>query len=82
MSNTETDIKSLSFEQAMAELETVVGKLEGGQVPLEDSISLYERGAALRAHCEAKLKEAELKIEKLVVGANGTPTGTEAAQFD
>ncbi len=66
----------------MAELETVVNKLESGQVPLEDSIQLYERGAALRAHCEAKLREAELKVEKLVVNAEGQPTGTEAAAFD
>ena len=54
-----SDIKTLSFEEAMRELEATVGKLETGEATLEDSIALYERGAALRAHCEARLREAE-----------------------
>jgi exodeoxyribonuclease VII small subunit len=66
----------MSFEQAMKELEAVVGKLERGDVALEDSISLYERGAALKARCEAKLKEAEEKVAKITFGSDGAPNGT------
>ena len=73
-----TDLSALSFEAAMAELEDVVRKLESGSVPLEESINLYERGAALKAHCETKLKEAELKVEKIVLGPEG-PKGVERA---
>jgi exodeoxyribonuclease VII small subunit len=73
-------IAELSFEEALAALEQVVSQLEGGQVPLEQSIALYERGDALKKHCEAKLGEAELKVEKIVAGGDGTATGT--ASFD
>jgi exodeoxyribonuclease VII small subunit len=65
------DIASKSFEDALAELERIVRQLEQGDVPLEDSIRIYERGAALKAHCEKKLKEAELKVEKIVLGPEG-----------
>ncbi len=65
------DISTMSFEAALLELEQIVVKLEAGDVALEDSIRIYERGAALRAHCEAKLKEAELKVEKIVLGPQG-----------
>ncbi len=75
------DIKSLSFEKALAELEEIVRKLESGEAELEASIALYERGAALKAHCEAKLKSAQEKIEKIVVGENGKPR-TEPAKFE
>lgn len=71
-----TDVNEMSFEDAIKELETVVGQLERGDVPLDDSIALYERGAALKARCEAKLKEAEEKVAKITLGDNGTPTGT------
>lgn len=64
-------IESLSFEAALKELEQIVSKLEQGQVDLEDSIVLYERGQALKAHCETKLKAAEGRLEKIVQGANG-----------
>ncbi len=64
-------IAELTFEQALAALEQVVSQLEGGQVPLEQSIALYERGDALKRHCEAKLGEAELKVEKIVAGGDG-----------
>jgi exodeoxyribonuclease VII small subunit len=60
-----TEIAALSFEAAMAELEDVVRKLESGQVALEESIQLYERGAALKAHCDAKLRAAEEKVEMI-----------------
>ncbi len=72
------DISGMSFEDALAQLEQIVQKLEGGDVPLEDSIRIYERGAALKAHCEKKLKEAELKVEKIVLGPDG-PAGVERA---
>jgi len=70
-------IDEMSFEEALAALESVVSNLEGGQVPLEQSISLYERGEALRKHCEDRLKAAELKVEKIVAGADGQAKGTE-----
>ncbi len=71
----ELDIKSLSFEKALALLEEIVAKLESGRVDLEESIKIYERGEALRKHCETKLAEAEARIEKITLGANGKPTG-------
>ncbi len=77
---TDTPVSELSFEAAMAELEQVVGRLETGDVPLEDSIKLYERGAALKARCEDKLKEAEEKVSQITLGADGAPTG--AKPFD
>ena len=75
------DIESMSFEAALAELESIVGKLEKGDVELEQSIAIYERGAALKAHCEKKLREAELKVEKIVVGSGGA-VSTELADLD
>lgn len=75
----DTDIKSLSFEVALKELEGIVEKLERGEAPLEESIAIYERGAALKAHCESKLKDAQLKVEKIVIDASGQ-AGT--APFD
>lgn len=65
-------IEKLSFEAALKELETIVGNLESGQAPLEDSIALYERGAALRKHCEKKLADAQAKIEKITVNNDGS----------
>ena len=77
MSETEAnaDIAALPFEAAMKELETIVDKLEKGQVALEESIAIYERGEALKAHCERLLKSAEARIEKITLGQDGTPTG-------
>ena len=74
MSN--TPVNKMSFEEAMAALEAVVGQLERGDVPLEQSITLYERGAALKKRCEAKLKEAEEKVAAITLGEGGEPTGT------
>jgi exodeoxyribonuclease VII small subunit len=71
------DIGAMTFESAMAELEQIVAKLEKGDVDLEESISIYERGEALRAHCDALLKRAEAKVEKITLNANGQPSGTE-----
>ena len=68
-------VSDLSFEAALKELETIVARLEQGEVDLEDSIALYERGQALKGHCEAKLKSAESRLEKIVQGASGPAVG-------
>ncbi|BCP52556.1 exodeoxyribonuclease 7 small subunit [Kaistia sp. 32K] len=82
MSDTQTALESLSFEKALAELETIVGHLERGDVPLEESIKIYERGEALKKHCDALLKQAEAKVEKIRTGAGGQATGTEPLDVD
>ena len=74
---TSKDISKLSFEQAMNELEDVVAKLENGQVPLEDSIKLYEMGNDLKKYCEQKLKEAEEKVSQLTFSNDGRVSGTK-----
>jgi len=70
-----SDIATMNFEKALDELETIVAKLESGKVDLEESIKIYERGEALRKHCEAKLAEAEARIEKITLSPQGKPTG-------
>ncbi|SIS55160.1 Exodeoxyribonuclease VII small subunit [Roseivivax lentus] len=75
MSETDTPVEEMSFEAAMRALEQVVGQLERGDVPLEDSIKLYERGAALKKRCEQKLKEAEEKVAAITLDAEGQPAG-------
>ncbi|MHB8886263.1 MAG: exodeoxyribonuclease VII small subunit [Methylovirgula sp.] len=70
------DLSTLPFEQALAELEAVVDKLEKGAVPLEESIAIYARGEALKKRCEDLLKSAEQRIEKITLNANGKPTGS------
>jgi exodeoxyribonuclease VII small subunit len=72
---TEKAIDELSFEGALRELEAIVSRLEQGEVDLEDSIALYERGQALKSHCEKKLKSAEGRLEKIVLGAGGPEIG-------
>ena len=74
-----TPVAEMSFEEAMRELEAVVTKLERGDVALEDSIRLYERGAELKARCESKLKEAEEKVAQITLDGQGQPTGTTPA---
>ena len=71
------DVSGLTFEQALKELEGIVARLEQGSVPLEESIAIYERGDALRNHCDKLLKAAEAKVEKIRLGADGKPAGTE-----
>lgn len=78
---TAADIEKMSFESALSELEQIVSKLERGDVELEESIAIYERGAQLKSHCEAKLKAAELKVEQIVQDGAGNPR-PEAASFD
>jgi exodeoxyribonuclease VII small subunit len=80
MNETGPDIAQMSFEEALRALEDVVRKLETGEVPLEESISLYERGEQLRRHCQARLDAAQARIEKIVQGPDGKPTG--AVPFD
>jgi exodeoxyribonuclease VII small subunit len=77
---TDTPVNELSFEAAMTELEKVVGQLENGQVPLEESITLYQRGAELKKHCEAKLKAAEEKVAQITLDGDGNATGLKAAE--
>lgn len=74
---TQTAIETLAFEDAMAELETIVRNLETGNTKLDESIAAYERGVALKKHCEKRLQDARLKIEKITLDQNGAPTGTE-----
>jgi len=69
-------VNEMSFEDAMRELEAVVGQLERSDVALEESIKLYERGAELKARCETKLKEAEEKVAAITLDENGAPKGT------
>jgi len=68
---TATDIAGMTFEAALQELEAIVQKLERGDAPLEESIAIYQRGAALKAHCDAKLKDAQLKVDKIVLDSGG-----------
>ena len=77
MTEETADIAAMSFEDALRALEEVVRKLEGGEVPLDDSISLYERGEALRRHCQARLDAAQTRIEKIVAGPDGKAKETQ-----
>ncbi|SFE19537.1 Exodeoxyribonuclease VII small subunit [Sulfitobacter brevis] len=72
---TDTPVEEMNFETAMAELEKVLGQLERGDVALDESIALYERGAKLKARCEAKLKEAEEKVAAITLDSDGNPAG-------
>jgi exodeoxyribonuclease VII small subunit len=76
------DIAALPFEAAMKELEDIVDRLEKGNVPLEESIVIYERGEALKKHCDDLLKRAETRIEKITFGADGKPKGTEPLDLE
>ncbi len=67
------DIAKMSFEDALAQLEEIVRNLEGGDSALDDAIAAYERGAALKRHCESKLRQAQARVEKISLGADGTP---------
>ena len=71
------DIKDLTFERALKELEQIVSRLERGDVELEESINIWERGEALKDHCDRLLKQAESRVEKITLDAKGEPKGTE-----
>jgi len=75
------DIIAMSFEDALAELEQIVRRLEGGQVKLDEAILSYERGAQLKRHCEGKLNEAQQRVERIVIGPDGVVTA-EPAKLD
>ncbi len=75
--DTQVDVKKLSFERAMEELETIVTRLEGGKVPLEESVAIYERGESLKRRCEELLRQAEARVDKITTDANGQVTGAE-----
>ncbi len=72
------DVSTLSFEDALKQLESIVARLESGDASLDESIGLYARGDALRAQCEARLKDAQARIEKISLGADGKPSGIDA----
>jgi exodeoxyribonuclease VII small subunit len=75
------DIAAMSFEDALAELEGIVRRLEGGQVKLDEAIQSYERGAQLKRHCEKKLNEAQQRVDRIVIGSDGAVT-VEPAKLD
>jgi exodeoxyribonuclease VII small subunit len=75
------EIASMNFEDALAELEQIVRRLEGGQVKLDEAIMSYERGAQLKRHCERKLNEAQQRVDRIVIGPEGT-IGAEPAKLD
>ena len=75
------DIAAMSFEDALAELEQIVRRLEGGQVKLDEAILSYERGAQLKQHCERKLNEAQQRVDRIVIGSDGAVTA-EPAKLD
>ncbi len=74
---THADIKKLSFEKAIEELETIVKRLEDGKVPLEESVAIYERGESLKRRCEELLRQAEARVDKITTDASGKAVGTE-----
>ena len=75
------DIAAMSFEEALAELEQIVRRLEGGQVKLDEAILAYERGALLKRHCERKLNDAQQRVDRIVIGTDGAVTA-EPAKLD
>ena len=76
------DIKKMTFETAIAELEGIVKRLEEGKVPLEESVAIYERGEALKSRCEDLLRQAEARVEKITLDASGKPAGAEPLDVD
>ena len=82
MAEINADIKKMPFERAIEELESIVKRLEEGKVPLEESVAIYERGETLKARCEELLSQAEARVEKITLGADGKPTGSEPLDVD
>jgi exodeoxyribonuclease VII small subunit len=82
LTNDITDIKKMAFERAIDELESIVKRLEEGKVPLEESVAIYERGEALKKRCEELLRQAEARVEKITLNADGKPTGSEPLDVD
>jgi len=82
MADTHADVKKLPFERAIEELESIVKRLEEGKVPLEESVAIYERGEALKKRFEELLRQAEARVEKITLDADGKPTGSEPLDVD
>ena len=82
MAESNADVKKMPFERAIEELESIVKRLEEGKVPLEESVTIYERGEALKKRCEELLRQAEARVEKITLDANGKPTGSEPLDVD
>jgi exodeoxyribonuclease VII small subunit len=82
VTETPADIAKMPFEDALKELESIVARLEQGAVALEESITIYERGEALKSHCDRLLKNAEMRIEKITLGADGRPKGATPLDLD
>ena len=82
MAENNADVKKLPFERAIDELESIVKRLEEGKVPLEESVAIYERGEALKRRCEELLRQAEARVEKITLNADGKPTGSEPLDVD
>ena len=80
--NNNADVKKMPFERAIGELESIVKRREEGKVPLEESVAIYERGEALKARCEELLRQAEARVEKITLGTDGKPTGSEPLDVD
>jgi exodeoxyribonuclease VII small subunit len=75
--NAHKDVSGLSFEKALAELDSIVARLEKGDVPLEESVAIYERGEVLKRRCDELLQQAEARVDKLTLDASGKPSGAE-----
>ena len=80
--NNNADVKKMPFERAIEELESIVKRLEEGKVPLEESVAIYERGEVLKARCAELLRQAEARVEKITLNADGKPTGSEPLDVD
>ena len=82
MADNTADMNKMPFERAIEELESIVKRLEEGKVPLEESVAIYERGEALKKRCEDLLRQAEARVDKITLDANGRPTGSEPLDVD
>jgi exodeoxyribonuclease VII small subunit len=82
MAENNADVKKMPFERAIEELESIVKRLEEGKVPLEESVTIYERGEVLKARCEELLRQAEARVEKITLNADGKPAGSEPLDVD
>jgi exodeoxyribonuclease VII small subunit len=82
MAENNIEIQKMSFERAIDELESIVKRLEEGKVPLEESVAIYERGEALKRRCEELLRQAEARVERITLDANGRPAGSEPLDVD
>jgi len=82
MASVENDVSELSFEAALQRLEEIVRTLEKGEAPLDQSIGLYQEGERLKRHCEARLKDAQARIDQIALGSDGQPTGLKPFDAD